>query len=308
MTQYYRLMLGRGSKYAVQAISQGFIGVDFGIHQDFSGKFTNDWRKFNKMYIPLYLKKNPQKSKVAAGLAGGAIWTLGEEMQIGDIVLCHDGQGKYFIGEISGKYYFQSDDILPHRRPVKWLEKTIPRVDMSESLRKAVSASGTLIRLNEYKTEIENLISDHKKLPIISTDEEISDPLAFAMEKHLEDFLVSNWANTPLGKDFDMFEEDGEIIGQQYPTDTGPIDILAISKDRKKLLVVELKKGRASDVVVGQILRYMGYVKEELSEPGQDVEGVIIALEDDERLHRALSMVSNVKFYRYKIKFELIEG
>ena len=31
-------------------------------------------------------------------------------------------------------------------------------------------------------------------------------------------------------------------------------------KDKKTLLVVELKKGRVSDNVVGQIQRYMGYV------------------------------------------------
>ena len=77
------------------------------------------------------------------------------------------------------------------------------------------------------------------------------------MEKHLEDFLVQNWEQTELGKAFDIFQEEGERKGQQYPTDTGPIDILAISKDKKQLLVVELKKGRASDVVVGQTLRYM---------------------------------------------------
>ena len=79
------------------------------------------------------------------------------------------------------------------------------------------------------------------------------------MEKHLEDFLVENWASTDLGTTYDIYEEDGELVGQQYPTDTGPLDILAISKDKKRLLVVELKKGRASDVVVGQTLRYMGY-------------------------------------------------
>ena len=44
------------------------------------------------------------------------------------------------------------------------------------------------------------------------------------------------------------------------------MDILAISKDQKELLVVELKKGRASDVVVGQVQRYMGYALDELAE------------------------------------------
>jgi restriction system protein len=37
---------------------------------------------------------------------------------------------------------------------------------------------------------------------------------------------------------------------------------LIIKKDKSQLLAVELKKGRASDAVVGQVLRYMGYVKQ----------------------------------------------
>jgi restriction system protein len=59
------------------------------------------------------------------------------------------------------------------------------------------------------------------------------------------------------------------MVGEQYPTDTGPIDVLAESHDGTELLVVELKRGRASDSVVGQIQRYMGYVAQDLAEPGQ---------------------------------------
>ncbi len=128
------------------------------------------------------------------------------------------------------------------------------------------------------------------------------------MEKHLEDFLVQNWAQTELGKEYDIYQEEGEDVGQQYPTDTGPLDILAISKDKKVLLVVELKKGKASDAVVGQALRYMGYVQEELVEEGQTVRGVIIALEDDARIRRALKMAPSIVFYRYQISFKLIPG
>ena len=87
---------------------------------------------------------------------------------------------------------------------------------------------------------------------------------------------------------------------------TGPLDILAISKDKKRLLVVELKKGRASDAVVGQTLRYMSFVQEMLAEKDQAVHGIIIALEDDQKIHRALAMVSNVKFCRYQVNFRLI--
>jgi restriction system protein len=86
------------------------------------------------------------------------------------------------------------------------------------------------------------------------------------------------------------------------------MDILAISKDKKELLVVELKKGRASDVVVGQIQRYMGFAQHELAEVGQTVTGVIIGLESDLKLQRALSVIQNVKFYRYEVNFKLIQG
>jgi restriction system protein len=120
-----------------------------------------------------------------------------------------------------------------------------------------------------------------------------------------EDFLVHNWANTSLGREYDLYEEDGQPVGQQYLTDTGPMDILAISRDRTWLLVVELKRGRASDAVVGQIQRYMGYVQERLLEPGQTVEGVIIAQEDDLRIRRALSIARNIRFMKYRVEFHL---
>ena len=143
---------------------------------------------------------------------------------------------------------------------------------------------------------------------IISNDATVEDPSEFALEKHLEDFLVRNWKQTELGKEFDIFEEEGELVGQQYPSDTGPIDILAVSKDKKTLLVVELKKGRASDNVVGQIQRYMGYVKEELAESNQEVRGIIIALEDDIRIKRALSVTQNIEFFRYQVSFKLFKS
>jgi restriction system protein len=127
------------------------------------------------------------------------------------------------------------------------------------------------------------------------------------LEEHLEDFLVENWERTELGKDYDIYEEEGEKA-QQYQTDTGPLDILAISKDKKRLLVVELKKGRASDAVVGQTLRYMSFVKDELAEQDQAVSGVVIAHEDDPRLRRALSMIPDIDFYRYEVSFKFHKG
>lgn len=305
MKSYYRIMLGKGSKYAPECIAGNFIGVDYGIHQDLTGKLPDEWREFNKKFIPVYLENRPEKSRVVAGLACGTLWTVSKGIQQGDIVLCPDGEGHYHVGEISGDYTYLPGGILPHRRPVKWFSQTINRADMSETLRRATGAAAAHCNVSSYREEIEQLITGIAGPTIIATDETVEDPAAFVMEKHLEDFLVRNWAHTVLAKDYMIYEEEGETVGQQYATDTGPIDILAISKDKQTLLVIELKKGRASDVVVGQLLRYMGYVKEELAEEDQIVRGVIIAMEDDQRIRRALAMVPNIEFFCYQISFKL---
>ena len=142
---------------------------------------------------------------------------------------------------------------------------------MSDALRHSAGSIGTVSNVTKYAAELEDLIGGVSAPALIASDADVEDPTVFALEKHLEDFLVSNWSNTELGKNYDIYEIDGEFVGQQYPSDTGPIDILAISKDKTELLVVELKRGRASDVVVGQIQRYMVYVLQELAEPNQKV-------------------------------------
>ena len=176
---------------------------------------------------------------------------------------------------------------------------------MSKDLLNSLQAQNTLIDISKYEEELEKLIFGRGENTVISNDPTIEEPSEFALEKHLEDFLVKNWSSTSLGKKYDIYEVEGEMVGQQYPSDTGPIDILAISKDKKTLLVVELKKGRVSDSVVGQIQRYMGFVKSDLAEENQKVKGVIIGLEDDLRLIRALSVTSNIDFYKYKVNFKL---
>ena len=300
-------MLGPKSVHAEACFAGGFVGTDFGIHQDLTGRLSDEWRAFNKEFIPIYLEKWPNKTKIAAGLACGAIWTVSKGMAQGDVLLCPDGTGQNRVGEIAGGYTYAPGEILPHRRPVRWLDRTISRSDMSEGLRNSCGSIGTVSSISKHAEEIEQLLQGVAAPRIVSTDQTVEDPAAFALEKHLEDFLVQNWNGTELSRDFEIYEEDGERVGQQFPTDTGPIDILAISRDRKTLLVFELKKGRASDVVVGQLLRYMGFVQDELAEPEQTVRGVVIALEDDQRLRRALAMVPAIDFYRYEVSFKLVK-
>jgi restriction system protein len=313
MRNFYRLMLGKGSSHVQECLQEGFVGVGWFANIDLSNAISSavDWKAFNKAMIPVYLSENPTKKKVAAGLSCGFTYTVCKAINKGDIVLTPKGDGNYAVGEVSSDYLYAPGKTLPHRRLVNWFAGTIARSDMSVELKNSSGSIGTVSNISRYASELEALLIGQKPTQnpgIYSTDENVEDPSIFALEKHLEDFLVANWKSTELSKNYDIYEDEGEIVGQQYMTDTGPIDILAISKDRKELLVIELKKGRVSDVVVGQIQRYMGYAKEELCEEGQSVKGLIIGLEDDNKLRRALSVTTGIDFYRYIVDFKLVKG
>ena len=306
--RYYRIMLGAKSVFAKECYEQKWFGGGWKFGNSLEKELVENWREFNKKFIPIYLENNPGKTRVAAGLACGMLHTICKGIKKGDVVVCPDGTGSYWVGTVASDYFFVNGESLPHRRSVDWFEESIARSEMSEALRRSTGSIGTVSEITKHSDELDRLISGNAPEILMSNDETIEDPSVFAMEKHLEEFLIKNWESTSLGATYDIVEEDGEYIGQQYQTDTGPIDILAISKDKKELLVVELKKGRASDYVVGQILRYMGYIKTEVAEGDQVVKGCVIALEDDLRLQNALKMTPSIDFYKYEISFNLVKS
>ena len=132
------------------------------------------------------------------------------------------------------------------------------------------------------------------------------DKSTFYMEKELENFLIKNWDKTELGKDFDLINEDGELVSQQYQTKHGIIDILVQDKKTKQYVVIELKRNQTSDDTVGQILRYLGWIEE--NKPNKlPPKGIIIASNFDEKLRLALKKVKDVEVYSYQIDFKLKE-
>ena len=167
----------------------------------------DDWRAFNKKFVPIFMAGHPDKTKIGAGLACGALWTVSKGIAKGDLVISPDGMGTYFVGEVSGDYFYVHGEPSPHRRPVKWLPQTIQRADMSEALRNSTGSIGTVSTITQYASEIEKLIGATVVPVSLPADPTVEDPVAFAMEKHLEDFLVKNWTQTDLGKDYDIFAE-----------------------------------------------------------------------------------------------------
>jgi hypothetical protein len=128
----------------------------------------------------------------------------------------------------------------------------------------------------------------------------------FGLERHLHDFLYDNWDQTELGQDWQIYSEPGdEDAGYEYNCAVGRIDILAKHRRERKWLVIELKRGDSSDAVVGQVLRYIGWVQEHLAEPGEEVRGLIIAHAADDTLRYAVKPVPHLELRLYEVEFRL---
>ena len=298
--QYYQVRLGRRSDLAEEGIAEGWVGTGWLSNFDLTHELPDEWRTFNDKFVDEVMTSDGVPTKVGAGLACSATWTVARGLKLGDFVITPDPNGVLHFGEIMGEYSYNQGSALPHRRAVKWLPVTIMRNQVPEGLRRGLGAIQTVANLTDYWEEIEGILGQQNSSLKVA-DEDVENPMVFALEKHLEDFLVSNWANTEFAKTMDIYEVDGEQVGRQFPSDTGNIDILAQTKDGRELVVIELKRGRVSDVVVGQLLRYMGYVT--VLDPDKKVRGIVIGTDDDQRFRRALSMVPNADFYRYDVSF-----
>ena len=183
-------MLGRAGRFAKMCREEGYIGANFDIKKDLSDSLPENWREFNEKTIPLWLESNPDKSKTAAGVACGFLWTIAKGLQIGDIVLCPSGEGTYYVGEIVGDYFYVPNTDLPHRRKVEWKDKVIPRKSMSQKLQNSTGSIGTCCDITRYEEEIETLISG--SMPVkMPEKKEIVEPAKNFEERALHKLFCS---------------------------------------------------------------------------------------------------------------------
>ncbi len=125
----------------------------------------------------------------------------------------------------------------------------------------------------------------------------------FALEAHLEEFIFNNWSQIDFGEKLSLYT-DGEQSGRQYPAETWSIDFLCLDENGD-FAVIELKRGKTSDAVVGQVMRYIGWVEENLASPGQKVRGIIVAHEIDDALRYATVSLPEVRVMTYRVDFRL---
>ena len=127
---------------------------------------------------------------------------------------------------------------------------------------------------------------------------------AFGLEYQLRDFIAQNIGAIDVkGKKLKLYVDPTGRDGIEYPTAVGPIDILAVD-DSDNFFVFELKRARSPDRAIGQLTRYMGWVRQTIGKDRQ-VSGIIVAKEISDSLRYAVSVVPNVSLFEYEVEFRL---
>jgi restriction system protein len=256
-------------------------------------------------------RKYPDKPPQTKSLISNMLWDFYKEIRPGDIVVARRGRKILSaVGKVTHNAVWS-----PNKNPkvdhagylgIEW--QTSPRDRNYGSI---VFPMHTLTEASDEEFKRLLLAPDAEidgdKAAIGTTVGAMADASVFVLEKYLEEFIVSNF-NTIFKGELKIYKETEDNDGQQYTTDIGPIDILAVENESNSFVVIELKKGRPSDQVIGQILRYMGWVKEKLCMDGQTVKGLIICQDQDQKLTYALKMVSNIDVRYYSVSFSLREN
>lgn len=137
--------------------------------------------------------------------------------------------------------------------------------------------------------------------PVLTVKEKIIEESEYetieALEvEHYQSLIHRN--RKMLFPNYKYFDEEyqNEHNGHFYTQEVGTIDFLFLD-NKNNFVVIELKR-KSTDRTLGQILRYIGWVKENLAESNQLVKGLILAESKNIHLDFALKIVNNIIQFR----------
>lgn len=127
-----------------------------------------------------------------------------------------------------------------------------------------------------------------------------SDP-QLAYESLLQDYCLRHLSEIEPGL---QLYKRGRVTGAEFDAGGRYIDILALDSTGA-LVVIELKLPRAHDRAIGQILRYMGWVRQHVAKPKQRVRGIIVARRITEDLRLAAATQPDLKLKEYDLSITI---
>lgn len=134
---------------------------------------------------------------------------------------------------------------------------------------------------------------------IDDSESEVIDTIeaSLSLEKDLHQYLAKRVSKIEAG--LELVED-----GVEYKTDAGRIDLLA-NDNEGKMVVIELKAGKAKDAALGQLLGYIGCMGSEKKIEG--IRGILVAADFDQRVIYAAQGLLHIKLVKYQVSFELQE-
>jgi hypothetical protein len=120
----------------------------------------------------------------------------------------------------------------------------------------------------------------------------------FLLERDLQRYLAENLECIEPG--MRLYEADG-VRGLEFEAGSGRrIDILALDRSGA-LVVLELKVSKGYDRVVGQLLRYVNWIRQNVAAPGQKVRGIIVCRTITEDLKLACAGIPDLDLLEYQL-------
>lgn len=215
-------------------------------------------------------------------------------------------------------------DIFSRDQVVRWFAKHYPKIKQGTVVAHLIRLSTNVRSRLQYTAKADGS-DDHffkidtsnfrlyvagvDPLPISldTPDEEelVSDKVEgtgeFAYEHDLRDYLARNLQLIEPGL---SLYRDEDITGVEYPVGGRFIDLLATDSEGN-YVVIELKVSKGYDRVVGQLLRYVNWIRLNLAENGEKVRGIIIAKKISNDLTLACSELSHVSLIEYELAVKL---
>jgi hypothetical protein len=196
----------------------------------------------------------------------------------------------------------------------EWLRQNPQRVpsgldatsSTSHQLRNGLRHMGWSVQ--ETTSEV-RLIPPGASMPEVLSEDETPNEVetseaSFGLEYQLRDFIAQNIGTIDVGgKKLRLYVDPTGRDGIEFPTAVGPIDILAVDESGA-FFVFELKRARSPDRAIGQVTRYMGWVRQTIGKD-REVHGIIVAKEISENLCYAVSVVPKVSLFEYEVEFRL---
>ncbi len=236
----------------------------------------------------------------------------------------YDKPVRILMKDMAAAFTLQPGQQFTKQQAIDWFAENYPKIKTGTITAHLIRLStNTQSRLNYSAKPSEDdvffqLDGGHFRLydpnndpvPIHSADDRKTPPeedleprgsAEFAYEKDLRNYLAKNLF--VVEHNLKLYEDEG-IKGIEYPVGGRFIDILGVDSTGA-FVVIELKVSRGYDRVVGQLMRYMAWIRKNQAEPGQKVRGIIVAREISEDLLLACSLLDDVQLFEYELSLVL---